>query len=116
MGFPSGSVVKNPPADAGMQVACLSQKIPWRRKCQCTPGLLSGKSHGQRSLVVYSPWGPQKTVGHDLDSKQQQQSLYTYISFPSICVYNAYIYINIHIYKMYIYKMYININIYNVYI
>ena len=96
MGFPGGSVVKNPPADAGMQVARLSQKIPWRRKRQCTPGLLSGKSHGQRSLVVYSPWGPQKTVGHDLDSKQQQQSLYIYIyACPSICVYNAYIYIYI---------------------
>ena len=32
-------------------------KIPWRRKWQSTPGLLPGKSHGQRSLVVYSPWG-----------------------------------------------------------
>ena len=32
-------------------------KIPWRRKWQPTPGLLPGKSHGQRSLVGYSPWG-----------------------------------------------------------
>ena len=32
-------------------------KIPWRRKWQSTPGLLPGKSHGQRSLVGYSPWG-----------------------------------------------------------
>ena len=32
-------------------------KIPWRRKWQSTPVLLSGKSHGQRSLVGYSPWG-----------------------------------------------------------
>ena len=29
----------------------------WRRKWQSTPGLLPGKSHGQRSLVGYSPWG-----------------------------------------------------------
>jgi len=28
-------------------------KIPWRRKWQSTPGLLPGKSHGQRSLVGY---------------------------------------------------------------
>ena len=28
-----------------------------RRKWQSTPGLLPGKSHGQRSLVGYSPWG-----------------------------------------------------------
>ena len=29
----------------------------WRRKWQSTPVLLPGKSHGQRSLVGYSPWG-----------------------------------------------------------
>ena len=27
------------------------------RKWPSTPGLLPGKSHGQRSLVGYSPWG-----------------------------------------------------------
>ena len=32
------------------------RKIPWRRKWQPTPVLLPGKSHGQRSLVDYSPW------------------------------------------------------------
>ena len=32
-------------------------KILWRRKWQSTPILLPGKSHGQRSLVGYSPWG-----------------------------------------------------------
>ena len=32
-------------------------KIPWRRKWQRTPILLSGKFHGQRSLVGYSPGG-----------------------------------------------------------
>ena len=31
-------------------------KIHWRRKWQSTPVLLPGKSHGQRSLVGYSPW------------------------------------------------------------
>ena len=30
-------------------------KIPWRRKWQPTPVFLPGKSHGQRSLVGYSP-------------------------------------------------------------
>ena len=33
------------------------RKIPWRRKWQRTPMFLLGKSHGQRSLVGYSPWG-----------------------------------------------------------
>ena len=32
-------------------------KIPWRRTWQPTPGFLPGESHGQRSLVGYSPWG-----------------------------------------------------------
>ena len=33
------------------------RKILWRRKWQPTPVLLPGKSHGQRSMVGYSPWG-----------------------------------------------------------
>ena len=32
------------------------RKIPWRRPWQLTAGFLPGKSHGQRSLVGYSPW------------------------------------------------------------
>ena len=32
-------------------------KIPWRRAWQPTALFLSGESHGQRSLVDYSPWG-----------------------------------------------------------
>ena len=31
-------------------------QFPCRRKWQPTPVLLPGKSHGQRSLVDYSPW------------------------------------------------------------
>ena len=33
------------------------EKIPWRRKWLPTPVFLYGESHGQRSLVGYSPWG-----------------------------------------------------------
>ena len=33
------------------------QKVPWRKKRQPPPVLLPGKSHAQRSLVGYSPWG-----------------------------------------------------------
>ena len=32
----------------------------WRRKWQPTPVFLPGKSHGQRNLVGYSPWGQKK--------------------------------------------------------
>ena len=31
-------------------------KISWKRKWQPTPVFLPGKSHGQRSMVDYSPW------------------------------------------------------------
>ena len=41
------------------------RKIPWRREWQPTPVFLPGKSHGQRNLEGYSPWGL-KRVRHDL--------------------------------------------------
>ena len=56
-GFPHGSVVKNPPASAGDRFDPWVGKIPWKRKRQLSPVLLPGKSHAQRSLVDYSPWG-----------------------------------------------------------
>ena len=33
------------------------RKIPWRRARQLTPVFLPGESHGQRSLMGYSPQG-----------------------------------------------------------
>ena len=58
-GFQVELVVKNPPADAGdaRDSGSISRirKIPWRRAWQCTPVLLPGESHGQESLVGYSP-------------------------------------------------------------
>ena len=33
------------------------RKTPWRRKQEPTPVFLPEESHGQRSLVSYSPWG-----------------------------------------------------------
>ena len=50
-------------------------KIPWRRKWQPTPVFLPGKSHGQRKLVDYSPWGRERS-GHDVVTKHQQQSVF----------------------------------------
>ena len=41
----------------------LGSKITWRRQWHPTPVLLPGKSHGQRSLVGYSPQGCR--VRHD---------------------------------------------------
>jgi len=54
-------VVKNLPASAGDVKRCRLDpwvgKIPWSGKRQPTPVFLPGESHGQRSLVGYSPWG-----------------------------------------------------------
>ena len=33
------------------------RKIPWRRARQPTSVFLPGESHGQKSLMGYSPWG-----------------------------------------------------------
>ena len=57
-GFPGGSVVKNPPANAGDPSSIPeSGRFHWRWKWQPTPVFLPGKSHGQRSLVGYrGPW------------------------------------------------------------
>lgn len=59
MGFPGGSVAKNPPdntGDAGDGFDSQVGKIPWKSKWQSTPVFLLGKPHGQRSLASYSPW------------------------------------------------------------
>ena len=64
LGFPGGSEVNvclqcgRPGFDPWIG------KIPWRRKWQRTPVFLPGESHGQRSLVGYSPTRSQR-VGHD---------------------------------------------------
>ena len=69
MGFLGGSVVKNPLANGGDAGSIPGLgKIPYRRKWQPTPIFLLGKSHGQRSLVSYNPWGCER-VGHDLGAK-----------------------------------------------
>ena len=60
-GFPAGAVRENPPANVGDTGDSGSipelGKIPWSRKWQPTPVFLPEKSHGQRSLADYSPWG-----------------------------------------------------------
>ena len=81
-GFQGGSVIKNPLAnawDTGL--------IPRSGR---SPGegngipliFLSGKSHGQRSLGVYSPWGC-KRVRYDLAAMQQEQHISINLSLCS---------------------------------
>ena len=49
-------MVKNPPAGRGGFDPWV-RKVPWRREWLPTLVFLPGESHGQRSLVGYSPWG-----------------------------------------------------------
>ena len=48
-------------------------KIPWKRKWQPTPVFLPGESHGQRSLVGYSPRGHREV---DTTERLTQQVIY----------------------------------------
>ena len=73
--FPGSPVVRTSPSNAGgvssipgwgaknPQALGPKHKIeaPWRRKWQPTLVFLSEKSHGQRSLAGYSPWGPKES-------------------------------------------------------
>ena len=58
--FTTSSVVKNPPAMQEMQemqVQSLSWEDPLENEIATHSSILAWKSHGQRSLVGYSPWG-----------------------------------------------------------
>ena len=60
MGFSGGAVVKNPPAsaeDARDTGSIPGQEDPLEKEMAITPVFLPGESHGQWSLVGYSPWG-----------------------------------------------------------
>ena len=72
-------------------------KISWSKKWQPALVFLPGKSHGQRSLVGYSPWG-RKRVRHDLATKQQQYSAVCICVAVcvSVCVYIYMCHIFIH--------------------
>ena len=65
-------------------IRSLAREDPWRRKWQVTPVFLPGKTHGQRNLVDYSPWG-YKRVRHHLPTKQRQ----ILISLPSAFTKNS---------------------------
>ena len=52
-GLPSGSGVKNLPVMQETPV----QSLGWEDGLEGTPVFLPGKSHGQRSLAGYAPWG-----------------------------------------------------------
>ena len=71
-GFLCGLVIKNLPANAGDASLIPVGKTPWRMKWQPTSALLLGASHGQRSLVGYSP-----RSHRELDSPRSHRELDT---------------------------------------
>ena len=80
-GFPGGTSGKEPGCQCRRLKRCgfdpWVRKIPWRRAWQPIPVFLPEESHGQRSLVGYSPWGHR--VGHDWsDIAQIHVDLNTY--------------------------------------
>ena len=57
-GFPGGSAVKNPPANAGdTGLIPGSGRSPVERNGNPLQVFLPGEIHGQRTLAGYSPWG-----------------------------------------------------------
>ena len=58
-GFPSGSVVKNPPAMQGMQVGSLDREEPLEESMATHSSIVAWRNPndlvGQRSLAGYSP-------------------------------------------------------------
>ena len=64
-------MVKNLPAMQETLFDPRVGKIPWRRAWQLTPVFMPGKSHGQRSLASYGPWGCV-----ELDTKQHTHMMH----------------------------------------
>ena len=69
LGFPGGSVVKNPPAKQEMWVRSLGQEDPQEKEMATHSSILSGKSHGQRSLVGYIQSIRLQRLRHNLATK-----------------------------------------------
>ena len=98
--FPGGSVVKNLPANArDMRLGLDSWvvEIPWSRKWQLILVFLPRESHGQRSLVGYSPQAHKKS---DMTERLSTHcifntSLPTYTLRMYVCVYLS-VYISIY--------------------
>ena len=66
--------VKNPPAMRETWVWSWVEKIPWRTAWQSTPVFLPEESHGQRSLVGYSPWCCKES-----DTTEPQSALFIWL-------------------------------------
>ena len=69
-------MVKNLPAVRETWVGSLGWEDPLEKEMTTHSSILPGKSHGQRSLVGYSPWDHER-VRYDLATEQQQHFFFT---------------------------------------
>ena len=78
--FPGGSEVKASACNVGDRGSIPGLgRFPWRRKWQPTPVLLSGESHGWRSLVGYSPRDHKES-----DTTEQLHFHFSLKSYPGV--------------------------------
>ena len=54
-------------------------KIPWKRNWQPTPALLPGETHGQRSLMGYSPWSSKELDTTEQLTHTREKHFFTYL-------------------------------------
>ena len=84
---PLAQQVKNLLVVQRHQVRSLSWEESWSRKWQPTLVFLPGESHGQRSLVGYSPWGHKEpNMTELLNSNNKYAYLRLLIFLPAILI------------------------------
>ena len=85
MGFPGGKESASRCRRRG-RPGFSPRKIPCRRAWQATPVVLPEKSHGQRSLPSYSPWGHKES-----DATERTHITYhLFIVYPASIIYSTY--------------------------
>ena len=72
MGFPGGTVVKNPPGNAEDVVQSLDQEDPLEKEMAAHSNG-PGKFHRQRSPTGYSPWDCQESDMTDHAAQKTRQ-------------------------------------------
>ena len=79
-GFPGGTSDKESACQCQRRkrrgLDCWVGKTPWRRGWLPTPVFSPGKSHGQKSLAHYSPWGCRVATDHITHTQLYQFYLY----------------------------------------
>ena len=86
-GFPHSSVGKSSAYNAGDPGSIPgSGRFPWRKKWQPTPIFLPGESHGQWSLMGYSPWDCKESdMTEQLSTAQQGSTVYHRKAYSILC-------------------------------